>query len=104
MARLSKVQKLSTDQLQTVETTIRQHHYAQLDEMLTVLGAQGIELSRSALHRYVKRLSARDAERSDRRNTVVIIVSRSTGATATLHTSATADQILEEIEALTASS
>lgn len=87
MGRNSKVQRLPAEQAITVDRIIRQFRYVNLDGIKLALEERGIQISRSAIGRYVRKLEDRDslfANLPD--DTLVVIIERSTGATATFST------------------
>ncbi len=103
MGQIFKVKKLPPAKLASVDAIIRQHHYSQLNAMVTSLAGAGIDVSRSALHRYTRDLEKRDGARCQDENiTVVVIVSRATGKTVTHLTPASAAKISAAINALDA--
>lgn len=103
MGQIFKVKKLPPADLLRVDAVIRQHHYSQLNAMLTALDGIGVSVSRSALHRYTKDLEKRDgATCQDENVTVVVIVSRATGRTETHLTPASAAKVSAAIAALDA--
>ncbi|MHB8949327.1 MAG: hypothetical protein ACYC4S_09705 [Rhodoferax sp.] len=98
MGRISKIKMLSLDDYSRVNEVIRVHHYAQLDVMVDALNASGIHITRSALHRYTQKLQQLDGQKCQDENvTVVVIMTRATGATDTILTPHSAAQIRSAI-------
>lgn len=102
MARLSSILKLSPEQHAVVDNVIRYHRYAGLDLMVVKLADQDIKITRASLHRYVTKLREQDqlflGEADD---TVVIIMSRSSGVVQTIKTSATLESVCAHVASLT---
>lgn len=95
------MKKLPPAKLAIVDAIIRQHHYSQLNAMVACLTGAGIDVSRSALHRYTRDLEKRDGARCQDENiTVVVIVNRATGKTVTHLTPASVAKISAAINAL----
>ena len=94
MSSIFKALTLSSNDQATVDRTIREHNFGQLDAMVKKLANEGINLSRSSLHRYAKRLRQWDGVRCPDENvTVVVVMSRATGRTETILTPASAEQV-----------
>jgi len=101
MSRSSKVLYLTPQQRATVDACIRKHHYVNILKIVAHLAEDGIELSKSGLHRYAVQLRARDAQHAGTvDDTLVIIVERSTGATTSLTSSASRDAITGAVASL----
>lgn len=98
MGRFAKIKMLKADDYSRVNEVIRAHHYGQLDTMVKVLQDEGIQIHRSTLHRYTRKLEQNDgANCQDENVTVVVIVTRATGATDTVLTAASAAQVRASI-------
>lgn len=93
MSRVSSVLYLSPEQQATVERVIRHHRYARLDAMRSSLQEQGIEISRSALHRFTLTLKAADGGLMAGA-TVVTVVERGSGRTTSVATDASGPAVL----------
>lgn len=101
MGSISTPMKFPPEQLAFIEATIRQHHYARLDETLTTLKLAGIALSRSGLHRYAKRLERLDCVCPPQvKGTLVVIVSRASGRTWTVMSAASGEAIAQQVATL----
>jgi hypothetical protein len=104
MGRTSKVERLPAEQATIVDRTIRQFRYCNLDGIKASLGCHGIEISRSAIGRYMQKLEARDGLFAGSPNdTIVVIIERSTGSTATISTRLDKAVIASLIESQSAS-
>lgn len=98
MGRFAKIKMLSPQEFSRVNDVIRAHHYGQLDTMVSVLLEAGISVSRAGLHRYTRKLEQQDgAKCQDENITVVVIMTRATGATDTILTTCSAAQIRSAI-------
>lgn len=98
MGRVAKIKMLEGNDYSRVNEVIRAHHYGQIDTMIKVLSDEGIEVHRSTLHRYTRKLEQIDgAKCQDENVTVVVIVTRATGATDTVLTPASAAQVRASI-------
>jgi len=101
MGRNSALDHLTPEQRTAVESCIRQHYYVRNSEVSKALAAQGIHLTRSTVNRIAMRLRAKDgAHLGSVDNTVVVIMERDTGATATATTSASRESVLAAISGL----
>ena len=94
MGRASKIDLLTPGQQLTMDRCVRAYRYRDLDGLLEDLKAQGIEMSRSALHRYVVKLQQRDALcAGPEEGTIVTIVERGSGSVRVLKTAATGQAV-----------
>lgn len=101
MGRISTVKQLAKHCRDRLDTIIREQNYCHLDAMLKLVRAEGILLSRTALHRYVQNLVQLDGVKvSDENITVVVIVSRATGRTLATMTPASPAQVEAAISKL----
>ena len=101
MSRPHSVLGLSLQHHATVEACIRRSRYVDILGMVAELKDQGIVMSKSALHRYVVKLKARDGMHAGTSNdVVVVIVERSTGETTTMTTGASRAALVGLIEEL----
>lgn len=104
MGRNSALDHLTPEQRTAVESCIRQHYYVRNSEVSKSLATQGIHLTRSTVHRIAMRLKARDGDRlGSADNTVVVVMERDTGATATVTTGASRDSVLAALSGLSPS-
>ena len=102
MGRNSAVKKLDLASRSIIDGVIRSHGYLDVDKIVEELGAQGIDLARSTLHRYLVGLRERDSLCAQPlEDTVITIVERSTGVVRVIKTAATADALVALIEAKT---
>lgn len=95
MPRLNKIAALSPAERQRVDHVVRASNYYNMDGMKAQLSEMGIEVSRSALFRYVGELKKRDAGVNvgvDQR--LIVIMDRSTGLVTTITKESTVDQIV----------
>lgn len=101
MSNTPSVLRLTPAQHARVGDVIRYHRYAQLDVILGRLTEEGISISRSALHRHLVRLRARDGlDAGSGARTIVVIVDLQTGSVRNLRTSATAEVVGAAVAAL----
>lgn len=99
MGRIFSIHYLEPEQHAKVDACLRRHRFANLDAMLAELQADGISISRSALHRYARDLKARDVEQvGTADNTVVVIMERASGTVRTITTAASGAAIAALIE------
>ena len=102
MGRISTIKRLDLSSRATVDRVIRAHAYLDVDRIVAELEAEGIELARSTLHRYLVGLRERDALCAQPgEDTVITIVERSTGVVRVIKTSASADALVSLIEGQT---
>lgn len=101
MARLHTVQSLPAALRQRVDTLIRECLYGRIDHMREILSSEGIEVSRSSLHRYAASLREKDGQfaGSDDR-TVVVLMDRQTGGVTSFTTSASTEVLTQAINEL----
>lgn len=87
MGHLSSFLYLSPEQHAFADACIRRHRHARLDVIQEELKAAGIEISRSTIGRYVKKLREQDGGLVDENvATVVTIVDRANGHVVVLKT------------------
>lgn len=105
MGGVLKALLLPQGQRELVDTTIRRHSYVGLDTMVAALHEAGIDISRSALHRYVSVLKEQDRlfQGDPATRTIVTVVDRKTGGVATAVSEASSSDILSAISALSPS-
>ena len=97
MGNISFANRLSLADRQAVDQLLRERQFYGIDEALAALRNQGIQVTRSALGRYMKAQRDRSPETPDGSPpTVVTAVDRATGAARILHS----ELSLDEIEAL----
>lgn len=102
MGRISIIKRLDLSSRSIVDRVIRAHAYLDVDKIVAELEAEGIEIARSSLHRYLVGLRERDALCAQPlEDTVITIVERSTGVVRVIKTSATADALIRLIEGKT---
>lgn len=101
MGRIEAVKYMVPEQMAMVDACIRKHYYSKFTEAAEALSKQGIEISRSALHRRAQKLRAIDAAHTATpHDTIVIVMERSTGGVTSVATSASRDAVLAAIERL----
>lgn len=101
MARTSKVVQMPTQHQARIDTLLRRYHYACFDTVREQLAAEGIEIARSSLHRYAKRLEATDSLSANGPDSTVIVVMDLRNGTATqIRTSATPAAVIAAISDL----
>jgi hypothetical protein len=99
MGNISFANRLSAAERQAVDQLLRERQFYGIDDAVTLLQDQGIQVTRSALGRYMKAQRERLTGMPDGSPpTVVTVVDRVTGAARILHS----ELSLEEIEALIA--
>jgi len=95
MPRLNKIAALSPAERQRVDDVVRASNYYNMDGMKAQLSDMGIEVSRSALFRYVGELKKKDAGIPVGLNQrIIVIMDRSTGLVTTITKDSTVDQIV----------
>jgi hypothetical protein len=101
MGRNTYANTLTDEKYVRLNEVIRAHHYCQLDAMVELLSDENIKISRSALQRHCRKLQRLDGQVCQDENvSVVVIVTRATGATNSILTTASADQILAAISSI----
>ncbi len=94
MGNLSFANRLSLADRHAVDQLLRERQFYGIDEALTALQEQGIQVTRSALGRYMKAQRDRSAEMPEGSPpTVVTVVDRATGAARILHSELSLDEI-----------
>lgn len=102
MGRASFVNYLSPNEQVFVDSSIRRYRYTRIDAINFELQEQGINVSRSALWRYMTKLQMADGFRMDSSDsTIVTIMERDTGHVVVVKTSVRPDALLAHIQALT---
>ena len=101
MGRLFLANKMSPSERAQVNDIIRGLNYCRIDDAVKILEDLGYAFSRSSVYRYAKHLQRDDqAQLAGPAGCVVVIVSRSTGATATVLSTASAPQLEAAIKAV----
>lgn len=101
MARTPSIVKLPPDQQCRIDALLRRYQYGCYDLIMTELSADGVPISRSALHRYGQRLKSLDSLQGNAPDsTVVIVVDLRTGAATQIRTAATPAVVISAIGAL----
>ncbi|WP_200225585.1 phage protein Gp27 family protein [Rubrivivax gelatinosus] len=101
MSRKSSILYLSREDHVKVDACVRRHRFVNYSGMQAELRAAGIDVSRSALHRYVQKVQAGDAAPPVASAAcVVVIVERASGAVRSLTTEASGEQIEAAIRSL----
>lgn len=99
MGRLSVVHRLEATTRAIVDRCIRSNQYQDVAGMMGELAAQGINIHRSTLHRYVAALRESDALCAlPDEGTIVTIVERGTGQVRVVKTAATGQAVSALIE------
>lgn len=90
--------KMSATARQMVDECIRSHQFYSIDSIRADLQEKGVEVSRSALGRYVKLLREHQgAAPMAKWNTLVVVVDRTTGQTGTAFSQRALPELLEDI-------
>ncbi|MBS0474287.1 MAG: DUF3486 family protein [Proteobacteria bacterium] len=101
MSRTSFIVMLPPDQQSQVNALIRRYAYVCVDRVKDELAALGIRTSRTALHRYSKRLQAADLRSATgRRETVVIVLDAEGSAPIAIQTPASSASVIGAIGSL----
>jgi hypothetical protein len=103
MGRVSHVHYLSPEDQTVVDACIRHHKYVRIDVIRSELLKREINISRSALHRYMVRLQENDGFMMDSSDaTIVTIMERSTGRVVVVKTPVKPDALVAHLQTLTA--
>ncbi len=101
MGRVFKVNTLLSAEREQVEDVLRQYQYGQFGQASAALKELGLNISRSALHRYSKVLIQRDQQSAGQENvTVAVLIDRATGQTVMMLTPDPIGKVQAAIKAL----
>ena len=104
MGRNSTMQQMTAEDNARADACIRQHRFININAIKAALEAEGIQISRAALHRYMQRLAKRDGLNFGSENdTVIVVMQRSTGAVVQLSTTATIEMVVSHIASISTS-
>lgn len=101
MGRHFTVFKLPNAHQVRISELLRKHRYGFIDTVRATLAGEGIEISRTSLWRYARRLKSEDAIAPNGANsTLAVILERRTGRAYQVHTAAAADAVISALSFL----